>query len=288
MTKSMLHRVLFGSAVVVLCVWATAARPAAADREHQQIMADLRMLQEQAQQLQTLMNALGDALKTVNARLDDQTGLERKAFADGKVQMDAISGDIRVVREKIDETNVRLSSLSQEMESLRDAMPQPGAVPPVTTSDATPLPDGSIPPAAPAAAATPANPGISPTRLYASAFGDYSAGNYTLAAQGFNTYLQYWPKGAQAAEAQVYIGQSLEQDGKLADAVTAYERAIANYPTSTEQAAQAYYKRGVVLERLGQLDRAKQSYEAGIKQFPDAAATNLARQRLEALNRPTR
>jgi tol-pal system protein YbgF len=286
MTKTMLQRALFGVTLVVLCVWAMPARPAAADREHQQIMADLRMLQEQAQQLQALLNSLGDALKAVNARLDDQTSLERKAFADGKVQMDAISGDIRIVREKVDETNVRLSSLSQEMESLRDAMPQPGAMPPIMSDVAPPVSDGSVP-AQPPAAGPPANPGMSPTRLYSSAFGDYSAGNYTLAAQGFNTYLQYWPKGAQAAEAQFYIGMSFDNERKFAEAVTAYERVIANYPTS-EHAPQAYYKRGAALEVLGQLDRAKQSYEAGIKEFPDAPASSLARQRLEALNKPPR
>jgi tol-pal system protein YbgF len=287
MTTSVLHRVLFGSTLVALCVCAMPARPAAADREHQQIMADLRMLQEQAQQLQALLNALGDALKTVNARLDDQTALERKAFADGKVQMDGVSGDLRVVREKIDETNVRLSSLGQELESLRDSLPQPGTAPPLTTSDASPLPDGTIPGAAPPAAAPPTNPGISPTRLYASAFGDYSAGNYMLAVQGFTTYLQYWPKGAQAAEAQYYIGQSYEGDGKLADAVTAYERVIASYPAS-EQASQASYKRGFVLEKLGQLDKAKQSYEATVAEYPNAPSSSLAKQRLEALNRPTK
>lgn len=287
MTTSTLHRVLFGSTLVVLCVWAMPARPAAADREHQQIMADLRMLQEQSQQLQALLNALGDALKTVNARLDDQAALERKAFADGKVQMDAVSGDIRVVREKIDETNVRLSSLSQEMESLRDAMPQPGAFLPTATSDAAPLPDGTIPSTAPPTGAPPPNPGISPTRLWTSAFGDYSGGNYTIAAQGFNTYLQYWPKGTQAAEAQYYIGLSYENDGKLADAMTAYDRVIANYPTS-DHTPQAYYKRGLTLEKLGQLDRAKESYDTAVAQYPNAPASNLARQRLEALKLPAR
>ena len=105
------------------------AASAAADREHQQMMADLRMLQEQTQQLQALMNTLGEALKAVNGRLDDQTALERKAFADGKVQMDAISGDIRIVREKVDETNVRLGTITQELESLRQAIPEPGAPP---------------------------------------------------------------------------------------------------------------------------------------------------------------
>src|SRR5262245_28576172 len=79
----------------------TPATLRAADREHQQIMADLRILQEQTQQLQALMNDLGEALKAVHSRIEDQTALERKAFADGKVQMDALTGDIRVVREKV-------------------------------------------------------------------------------------------------------------------------------------------------------------------------------------------
>ena len=106
----------------------TPATPAAADREHQQIMADLRMLQEQTQQLQALMTDLGEALKAVNSRLEDQTSLERKAFADGKVQMDAMSGDIRIVREKVDETNVRLGSISQELESMRAGDSRAGRV----------------------------------------------------------------------------------------------------------------------------------------------------------------
>ena len=76
------------AAAVVLALGSIALSPAsaaAADREHQQIMADLRMLQEQTQQLQALMTDLGEALKAVNTRIEDQTSLERKAFADSKV-----------------------------------------------------------------------------------------------------------------------------------------------------------------------------------------------------------
>src|SRR5438067_12381915 len=90
-------------AVLLLAICFLPAPAAAVDREHQQLEADIRMLQEQSQQLQALLTGLGDALKAVNARLDDQTNLERKAFADGKVQMDNLSGDIRIVREKVDE-----------------------------------------------------------------------------------------------------------------------------------------------------------------------------------------
>lgn len=281
-------KTLSGVMLVVLLVWAMPARPLAADREHQQMMADLRMLQEQAQQLQALLNGLGDALKTINTRLDDQTALERKAFADGKVQMDGISSDIRVVREKVDETNVRLGSLSNELESLRDALPQPGAAVPQapTTSDAAPLPDGTAPAPPAAVAAAPAPSGMSPDRLFTSTYADYSTGSYSLAISGFESYLKYFPKGSKAPEAQLYIGQAYEQDGKPKEALTAYDRVIANYPTASEQVATAYYKRGGVLEKLGQADRARESYEAVVKQFPTASPAILAKQRLEALSKP--
>ena len=267
------------------------AVPQAADREHQQIMADLRMLQEQTQQLQALMNDLGEALKAVNSRIEDQTSLERKAFADGKVQMDTMSGDLRVVREKVDETNVRLGTITQELESIRLAIPEPGAftTAPVTSDaaaaspDAT-LPGGITPPPPLAGAGTPPVAGVQPQRLFDSSWGDYAAGNYTLAVQGFESYLRSFPKSSRAHEAQLYAAESLALDKKDMEAVVSYERVIANYP-GTASVPTAYYKRGLALERLGEVARAKESYEAVIKQFPDAPQADLAAQRLEALNR---
>jgi tol-pal system protein YbgF len=267
----------------------TPATPAAADREHQQIMADLRMLQEQTQQLQALMNGLGEALKAVNSRLEDQTMLERKAFADGKVQMDAISGDIRIVREKVDETNVRLGSISQELESIRQAIPEPSSVsmmPPAMTDPTAPAAPGGSAPQAPAVTPVPP-PSINSQRLFQNSFADYTTGNYSLAVDGFESYLKYFPKSPQAHEAQFYIGEAYFQEKKDREAVAAYDRVIGNYPGSAS-VPQAYYKRGVALHRLGDVDRARESYEAVLKQFPDSMAATLAKQGLERerLNRP--
>jgi tol-pal system protein YbgF len=268
------------------------ATPAAADREHQQIMADLRILQEQTQQLQALMTDLGEALRAVNSRIEDQTSLERKAFADGKVQMDTMSGDIRVVREKVDETNVRLGTITQELESLRQAIPEPGAFqPPPVTSDAGAVP-GAVPgsttaPPQTAAATPPVNPGVQPQRLFDSSYGDYMIGNYVLAVQGFESYLGYFPKSQRAHEAQLYVGESLAWQKKDMDAIAAYDRVIANY-AGTASVPTAYYKRGMAFERLGEPARARESYEALLKQFPDTQQAVLAKQRLEPANRPTR
>ena len=87
------------------------------------MMADIRMLQEQNQQLQVTLGTLVDALKAVAARIDQQAETTRKAGADQKLLIDGVANEMRIVREKIDDTNVRLGSLSQEVDALRNSMP---------------------------------------------------------------------------------------------------------------------------------------------------------------------
>ena len=282
---------------------ACAVSPASAQRrELQQMAADIRILQEQTQLLQNALSGLTDALKAVNQRIDEQTGVTRKTFADAKLQSETMGSDIRVVRERVDDTNVRITSLSQEVESLRDAiaaMPVPapvtdpaltgapgvpGADP--TAAGASPLPGSGAAPASPVPTpATPAGPNaMSPGRLYDLAWADYTAGNYDLAVEGFASYVRSFPKSESADNAQYYIGESFFQRGKLAEAVEAFGRVISTYPRS-DVAGQARYKRGVCYERLNQLDRAREDYDAVIKTLGDSDAGRLAKQRLDALNR---
>ena len=122
--------------------------------------------------------------------------------------MDAISGDIRIVREKVDETNVRLGSISQELESIRQAIPEPRPVavaPPVRSLDA----GGIGSPLAQPRRRPPSRhrfrriPAYSRSGSGKARTRDYTSGNYSLAVQGFQSYLNYFPKSPQAHEAQL-------------------------------------------------------------------------------------
>ena len=261
-----------------------AAAPAAADREHQQIMADIRMLQEQTQQLQAMLGALTSALTLVTSKLDEQAGVNRKAFADQKLLVDTLAGDVRILREKVDDGNVRIASLGQELEALRIAIPPSPVM-------SFPPPDGAIPgaaadPSAPLPTA-PVGPGQSPQRLFDQAQADYAAGQWTLAIQGFEVYLKNYPRSPLAAEAQLNIGRSFLADQRFAEAVEAFDQVIANYQES-DAVAVAFYYRGNAFERLGQLDRARESYETVINRFPNASSTILAKQALIRVNRSGR
>jgi tol-pal system protein YbgF len=264
---------------------------AAANREHAQMMADIRMLQEQNQQLQAALGTLLDAIKTVSTRIDQQAETTRKAAADQKLLIDGVASEMRIVREKIDDTNVRLGSLSQEVDALRTSIPAMSAAPvapPIPDGSAAAAPTDPAAPGAPAATPPPAGaappaqvaPGMSPQKLWDLAYSDYAAGQWPLAIQGFETYVRAFPKNERANEAQFYIGEALQLDGKFKEAIAAFDKVISDYPQGS-RVPDAYYKRGVMYTRLNQNDKARESFELAIKNFPDSEASRMAKQMLD-------
>ena len=188
---------------VMALTLAVPALASAANKEHQQLMAEIRMLQEQQQQLQQMLGGLADTLKAMTTRLDSDADVDRKAFADQKLLVSGVADTVRVLREKADDTNVRLSTMTQEMQALRQtvaSMPAPRAGADRReprrcggrrSGRAPPAPCGSR-------RAAPSRPNISPTRMYDQSYADYSAGQYDLAVEGFQAFIRTFPTSPQA------------------------------------------------------------------------------------------
>jgi tol-pal system protein YbgF len=251
-----------------------------ANREHQQMMADIRILQEQTLQLQARIDGVTDALKALSAKLDDQGGSARKAFADQKVLADNVSSDLRVIREKVDDNNVRMGSLSQDLEAIRQAIAQLPAQP--SAGEPPPGAAGQQPPGQGAAPSTAL--GMSPQKLFDTAWGDYTVGQFDLAITGFTNYIKAFPTLEKAGEAQWYVGESYYGKGDYKSAIAAYDRVISDY-SSSRLVPDAYYKRGLAYSVLEQPDKARESWEFVIKTYPTSEAGRLARQKLDQLIR---
>ena len=267
------------------------SRASAQSRREMQMMADIRMLQEQTQQLQQQLQAsldqLAATLKAINSRVDEQAAASRKSFADQKLAVDQFGTDLRIVRERIDENTVRITGLSQEIEALRLAIPQFPTAPAVPVDPNAPPPAPGTAPAAQApttAAPVTLAPGMSPQRLYDTAMADFSAGQWALCIEGFNTYLRGFARTDYADDAQWYVGECYQQDGKFAEAIDAYNRVISNYPKG-DRVPDAYYKRGIAFSQLGQVDRAVESLETLMKMFPEHDMARLAKQQVDRLKR---
>ena len=265
---------------------------AAADKAQQQIIAEIRMLQEQQQQLQQILGSLADTLKVVTSKLDEQSTTTRKAFADQKLLVDTVGEGVRILREKADDTNVRLSSMTQEIESMRQtiaSMPAPsvpgGELPSGETTPPGTLPAGVPGQQPPAPVNPPANTAnVSAQKMYDASFADYAGGQFDLAVMGFETYIRMFPRTDKTDDAQLNIGNSLYGAGKNREAIAAYQKVISEYPQS-DSLPVAYFKLGLTYEALKQIDLAKKAYEAVIEKYPLINEAILAKQRLDSLNR---
>ena len=273
-------RIKTSTGLLALVIAAALATPAAAaDKETRQMMADIRILQEQSQQLQnliaTLTTTLSEAVKTVNGRLDEQTSVNRKALADQKVIIDAMANDLRVLREKVDDNNVRVGSIGQELDALRQSVVAGNAPRPVAPEgDGT----GAAPAGDPSAGA--AGVGASPQKLFDSGMADYYAGQYDLAILGLEAYVKSFPQSPQAPNAALHVGISYSQQGKYDKAVESFDTVIRTYPKSTVL-PDAYARKGQALFSLKQYDKSKEALEFVIKNYPDNVAATVAQQRLK-------
>ena len=275
-----------GAVMAFVVAFSVAAAPpaAAANKEHQQIMAELRMLQEQQAQLMQTLHGLGETLKVITTRIDDQSSVTRKAFADQKLLIDTVVETTRILRERADDTNVRLSNVSQELQALRQtiaSMPASGAAAPPATGD----PATADPTQPPTSTVNVPPPNVSPTQYWERVFGDYAAGQYDLAISGFESFIRIFPTSPQADDAQLGIGNSYYNDGKFQEALAAYQKVITDYPQG-DQVPTAHFKVGMTYENLQQVDQARKTYENILKLYPKTIdIATLAQQRLDALNR---
>jgi tol-pal system protein YbgF len=272
---------------VVLAVLCVAATPAAAqNREHQQMAAELRMVQEQNQQLslalQQTLNQLAEAVKAINARLDATEAATRKTLADQKLIVDGLATELRVIRERTQDTNTRLGTISEEIQSLRSVYTAAPAQSSTNASDPPTAPADALPSPVSASSA-----GLSPSRLFDQAYADYTSGKYSLAVTGFEQFLKsFGPKSEKADDAQYYIGESNRELKRMPEAASAFTAVIQSYPNG-DMAPMAYYRLGEAQRTLGQTDAARATWETLIKRFPDSnSAVLLAKQRLDGLPPP--
>lgn len=264
----------------------------AQNREHLLMAADLKILQQQNQELANtlaqMIQLLNDTTKALSTRIDQTNDAIRKGFADQSLTLNTTAGDVRKTLAQTQDAATRLGELKEEVEALRTSIP-------AMLSRLTPAPDPSFAPdpnavSAAGGAATPplvqvppSTLGLSPERMFNTALSDYGGGNYVAAIQGFQEFLKAFPTSPRADDAQQYIGDSEYLQNRLEQALAAYNLVIQNYPKG-DQLAWAYYKRGQVQSRLGQTANARVSFEAVVKQFPDTEPAIMALSRLQSLD----
>src|SRR5688572_6177929 len=271
---------------LAIAVLSTAVPAVAQNREHQQMSAELRMLQEQTQQLALTLAQIGDALKALNGRLDAADQEAQKRFADQKLLIQKLSDDVSAVRERSQDTDTRLRKLADEVEALRSTITSLPSL--ISSAGPAPDPTAALDPNAPTPALPPPTQastiGLSPSRMLDTAKSDYFSGSYASAVSGFDSLLRTFPTSEAAAEAQFMLGETYSQQKRYPEAVNAYTAAIQKFPRSM-WVPEAYYKRGKAQESLGTPEAARASYAMLLTTYPATPSHGLAKQALDRLGR---
>ena len=146
--------------------------------------------------------------------------------------IDNVAEGVRVLREKADDTNVRLSTMTQELEAMRQA-DRVDAAPGVRrrhrtragrrTDPAPAAPRPARPDRGPRRAGAPL---ISPQRMFDNAYGDYTGGPVRHRDPRLQDVHQHFPRSDKADDAQLNIGNALYAAGKFREALDALQQVI--------------------------------------------------------------
>lgn len=148
------------------------------------------------------------------------------------------------------------------------ATPAPAAPAPIATSE-TP---------APAQSASLPKSGKGEEAAYKAALQPAMAGRPAESIGRFQTFLQEYPKGRFAANAEYWIGEGLYAQGKYGEALAQFQKVNSQWP-SHHKNADALLKTGMTLSRMGDKDGAAQAYKKLLSQFPGSEAAGIARSR---------
>jgi tol-pal system protein YbgF len=264
------------------------------NREELQLLADVRMLQEQVAKLQLTANQLTEALSDTNKRIDDQAASTLKSFANQQLLINNLSASSNTLREKLDDNTVRVSQLTQEMSAIRSGLgmltEQINSLvsllqPPVNPVD----PNAPMAPRDGSAAPTPGAPlgavrqPTSPERLFLAAVNDYMSNRLPSAIEGFEDFVREFPTAPDAPRAQIYIGQSYHSQRKYKEAIAAYGKVISDYKDSAQVVAEAYYLQGMCYLDMNDRGNAQKVFQLVSKQYPGTPSALLAEQRLKSM-----
>ena len=179
------------------------------------------------------------------------------------------------------------------------------AIEPVATSPAADqqnlpggVPASSMPPAGRSMSSVPAasaqQPGYPPTAAtasvdpakeqadYKNAFNLLKVGKYDEAIKAYTKFLQQYPAGDYAANAQYWLGEANYVRRQFPLAIAEFQKVVANYPNS-KKLPDALLKIGYIHYEMKQTDEARRVLTDLTRQFPGTTPARLAENRLQRM-----
>jgi len=118
--------------------------------------------------------------------------------------------------------------------------------------------------------------------IYNNARIDYSKGNYTMAAEGFEEFIRRYSDNKLAGEAQYWLGDCYFAQGKYLEAIGEFEKVLKNHPES-QKVPDALLKLGESYLELREYSNVKTYLNELIRKYPDSQEAKVAEEKLDTL-----
>lgn len=236
--------------------------------EVEDLKTELVVLQRSTQTMQDTFNKTMGELNTLIVQMSDNISNIRRAQESVATKSGDASSQVAAIGERVTATNERMERLSEQFAQVKKLIEDYQRGP----------------------AMGPITPG-NPDQLFAAAYADYSRGNYDLALQEFNQYVESYPTSEMVDNAQYWIGEIYHALKKLPEASAAFEKVKVLSPTG-DKTPTALYQRAMILLEMGRKDEAVVQLVEITKEYSKTKERDLAYNKLmdvapEALSNPT-
>ncbi len=218
----------------------------------------------QIAQVAVALGTVHDSLRAAADRVGRVQGENRGEFRqirDLLLQLQELVGQNSAVMARL-----RAENEARELQRQQQAQQQPVA--PVVPDTAK----GVVPAPTPA----PAPEVTGPNQLLQLGLDQARRGSYGAAADAFEELITNHPQSDLAPEAQYFLADAYDADGKYPKADSAYTLVVQKYPRSP-RAPTALYKMGLSLAKRGRRNDARAMMERVTKDYPVSDGADLAR-----------
>ncbi len=226
--------------------------------------------------LRTLIEQANDNVNSMKATVAELRRSTEQNLASNNARFDSMTTQIQALSESLEEAKSRLAKLSDQLaqtQNIIQTINNPPATGAQTAVPGSPHQGGDSKPAASVPDAE---------TLYRSGLSYFSGGQYELAIQAFQEYLQHYGDTDLASNVQFYIGDCYYSQGNYVQAIEEYNKCLERYPNGSKLPA-AQLKKGYALLALDQNTKGVRELRSLIQRYPNAHEADLARQRLRKL-----
>ncbi len=219
--------------------------------------------------LRTLIQQTSENVVNMKATVADLQKTSGHDLASTNARFDSMTSQIQALSESLEEAKARLAKLSDQLAQTQNILQT--------------LPTSGQQPGGAAAPGSPPKPPVPDAdTLYNSAYSDFNSGQYPLAMQEFQQYLQYYGSADKASNAQFYVGECYYRQEKFEQAIEEYNKCLERYPDGNKSPA-AQLKKAYALLELGQKQAGVKELRSLMQRYPGTNEASLARQRLRKL-----